>query len=967
MNTLALSRPTRLWVCGVLAAASIMAVPASGQTLKSRIHGEVSSAETTPLAGSLHPLARPEFDAGPVAGDMRLTGITIEFSRTAAQQASLDALTAAQQNPASPLYHQWLTPEQFGARFGMAQSDLAKVQGWLEQQGFSIDSVAPSRNAIRFSGTATQVNRAFQTELHYYNIKGERHMAPSTELSVPSALASTVLAVRNLDSFRPRAQVVFKKNAQLRRGFTSGATGNVYFAPGDIVTAYDIKPVYSAGYSGTGQKIAVIGQSAITVSDIENFESAAGLTVKDPTVTLVPDTGTSTLSAGDEAESDLDLEWSGAIAPGADIVLIYVGSNQNSSAFDALKYAIEHNLAPIVSSSYATCEAELGGYSLESTLEQAAAQGQTVISASGDSGSTACYEGNDVTDPSQAIQQSLAVNYPASSPWVTGMGGTEVSQANSDYLTSGTAYWEGSTGDDVISSALQYLPEVAWNDDYADCGTDDCLSASGGGASTLFSKPSWQAGVAGIPADGKRDVPDMALYASAGFPGYLYCSSDSSAWNNDQVASCNAGFRDAASGLLTVAGGTSFAAPIFAGMVALINQQANYTSGQGLINKTLYTLAADSTTYGSAFHDITSGNNDCTAGSSYCASTAGFSAGVGYDQVTGLGSVDLENLAAAWPANTGVALIGTTTTVTPSISAPAVNVSDTFTVTVTSDTGSTIPTGTVTFSVDGATPGKGIALNSTGSATFSTSFATAAVHTVLAAYSGDSTHASSTGSVSVTVGGGVSGNPTFTMAATNVTVTDGSSGTSTVTVTPKGGYTGTVDITLDTSNDDALQDVCFDFPNLDANGDGEVAVSGTAAASAQLTIDTNAANCFATGETTKGHGMRSLRAIRAAQGGAAQSKTAQNHTPAPAGRAPLALAFAGLVLAGCFSRGARRFRALAGVMALAAIGLALSACGGSSSNLSNPPKGAYTVTLTGQDSASSSIPTATTTFTLTIQ
>jgi len=963
MNKPVLFRPMRLWVCGALAVASMMALPVSGQTLKPRIHGEVSSAEMTPLGGSLHPLARPEFDAGPVAGDTRLTGITLEFTRTANQQANLDALTNAQQNTASPLYHKWLTPEQFAARFGMAQSDLTKVQSWLEQQGFSIDSVARSRNELRFSGTAIQVNRAFATELHYYNIKGERHMAPSTELSVPSALASTVLALHNLDSFRPRAQVVFRKNAQPRRGFTSGISGNVFFAPGDIVTVYDIKPVYSAGFNGSGQKIAVIGQSAITVSDVENFQSAAGLKVKDPTVMLMPGTGTSTLSAGDEAESDLDLEWSGAIAPGADIVFIYTGSDQNYSAFDALKYAVENNLAPIISSSYGVCEPELGGYSLESTLEQAAAQGQTVISASGDTGSTGCYEGNDITDPSQAIQQSLAVNYPASSPWVTGMGGTEVSQTNSDYLTSGTAYWaDSSNGDDVISSALQYLPEVVWNDDDSSCGTDNCLSASGGGASTLFSKPTWQTGVPGIPADGKRDVPDMALYASPNFPGYIYCSSDSSAWNSGQAASCNAGFRDGSSEDLTIAGGTSFAAPIFAGMVALINQQANYAGGQGLINKTLYSLAADSTTYAAAFHDIVSGNNDCTAGSSYCASTAGFSAGAGYDQVTGLGSVDLATLATAWPAGSGGGLIGTATSVTPSIAAPAVNVSDTFTVTVTSDSGNTVPTGSVTFAVDGATPGKGIPLNGTGSATYTTSFATAAVHTVVAAYSGDTTHAASSGSVSVTVGGGGTGNPTFTVAATNVTVTDGSTGTSTVTVTPKGGYTGTVDISLDTSNDNALQNVCFDFPNLDTNGDGAVMVSGTAAVSAQLTIDTNAANCIATGESQKGHGMRSLRAIRAAAG-----KTAHNNPPAPTGRAPLALAFAGLLLAGCVSRSARRFRALAGVVALAAIGLALSACGGLSSNTSNPPAGTYTVTLTGQDSASSTIPTATTTFTLTIQ
>ncbi len=954
-----LPRHNRLRACGMAVACASVVLPLCAQRLAPRINTAVSASERSVLQGSLHPLAKPEFDTGRMAPDTRINGISIDFNRTPAQQAALNGLIAGQQDPASPLYHKWLTPDEFAARFGMAPSDLQKVESWLEQQGFSIDSVSRSRNSIRFSGTVRQVEAAFATEMHTYNIKGVRHFAPSTELSLPAAIAPAVLDIRDLNDFRPSPRVVYRKSVGPRPNFTSGQTGDVFFAPGDIKVAYNINPVYSAGVDGSGQKIALVGQSAITLTDIENFQNAAGLTVKDPTEVLVPDTGTATFSAGDEAESDLDLEWSGAIATGAEIVFVYSGNNPNAGAFDAIQYAVDEDLAPIVSSSYGECEAFLGGATLESTFQQAESQGQTVLAASGDDGSTDCYIADNVTNPSQAVQQALAVDYPASSPYVLGMGGTEVSQANADYLTSGTAYWAGSNGSDVITSALQYLPEVAWNDDTANCGQDNCLSASGGGASTLFSKPGWQAGVPGIPSDGKRDVPDLALYASPGFPGYLYCTSDSSAWDTSdgQQASCNSGFRDAATGLLTVAGGTSFAAPIFAGVVALINQKANYSSGQGLINPVLYKLASDSSTYASAFHDITQGNNDCTAGSPFCANTDGFPAGTGYDQVTGLGSVNVDNLISAWPASSST-LIGTSTTITASSNTPALNASDAFTITVTSNTGTTVPTGSVTVTVDNGTPASPISLDSSGTATYTTSFATAGTHQLIAKYSGDSTHSSSTGTISVTVSSTTSGPGSFSLSSTNVTVALGGSGSSTITVTPKNGYTGSIDLTIDTSNDNALQNLCVSFTNIDPNnGDGLVTISGASAVSTQLGLDTNSADCV--GAEVKGH-MAPLRTL--AHGlGAANRPPAH---PAPH-RAPMEFAFGGLFLAGVLGRYARRFRGLACVIALAAVGLGLSACGGISTN--NPPAGTYTVTVTGQDTTSTTIPTATTSFTFTIQ
>ncbi len=236
MTKLLRSTQLSLKVCGWLAAGALAATVLAAQTPVTRIRTEISSSSVATLKGSLHPLAQAQFDTGRLAADTRLTGMSIVFSRSAAQQADLEALIAAQQDPKSPLYHQWLSPEQFAARFGMAQSDIAKVQSWLEQQGFSVDSVARGRNMLRFSGSASQVEQAFQTQMHYYTIAGEKHFAPSTALTVPASLSSVVTAVRNLDDFRPRAMIRTSRAGQANPAFTSNVSGNVFFTPGDIQT-----------------------------------------------------------------------------------------------------------------------------------------------------------------------------------------------------------------------------------------------------------------------------------------------------------------------------------------------------------------------------------------------------------------------------------------------------------------------------------------------------------------------------------------------------------------------------------------------------------------------------------------------------------------------------------------------------------------------------------------------------------
>src|SRR5215475_8980810 len=223
-----------------------------------RIANEIDNRERVPIKGSKSPMARPENDAGRVPGETKLEGINIFFSRSDEQEAELDALIAAQQDPSSPLYHKWLTPEEFGARFGLADSDIATVQSWLEQQGFTVSSVSPSKSNITFSGKIAQIEVAFAAELHYYNVGGKRHFAPSADLAIPAALSSIVQAVKNLSSFKPHPQVKFR-TPQLapRPEFTSGQTGNHFLTPKDVATVYDINPAYDAGYTGAGQSIAV--------------------------------------------------------------------------------------------------------------------------------------------------------------------------------------------------------------------------------------------------------------------------------------------------------------------------------------------------------------------------------------------------------------------------------------------------------------------------------------------------------------------------------------------------------------------------------------------------------------------------------------------------------------------------------------------------------------------------------------
>jgi subtilase family serine protease len=607
--------------------------------VSNRITQAIDDRDTAQLRGTLHPLLQHAADQGRMDGGIQLESVSLTFKRTAAQEAAVEKLLAEQQDSKSANYHKWLTPEQYADRFGLSSADLDKVVSWLQSEGFTVNRVARGRTQVWFTGSVSQIETVFRTEMHRYIVNGENHFAHSTELAVPAALADVVLGVHGLSDFRPRARAHVRKVSpeEVKANFTSNISGDHFVAPDDFATIYDVKALYTAGFDGTGVRIAVAGQSAINTSDIDAFRSASGLparTAANFTTTLVPNSGTSTVVTGDVGESSLDLEWAEGVAKGASETFVYVGNSNTTSVFDAFLYAIDNNVAPVISMSYGNCEQNLPSSfltMLQQETQKANLQGQTISAASGDFGVADCDSSSKLP-----AQGGIAVDVPGALPYVTSVGGTSFSGD----LSSPATYWSA-TNNGNNGSALQYIPESAWNDTTA----VNALSASGGGASTLFSKPSWQT-VTGVPSDGKRDVPDVALAADPNHDGYLLCATDSAA--TPPVPPCSNGFRDS-SGNLNVAGGTSFGAPTFSGIVAILNQKTG--SKQGNVNPTLYALAASTP---SAFHDITSGNNivPCGAGTKDCPTTGaaqyGFTAGPGYDQVTGLGSVDAAVLVNNW-------------------------------------------------------------------------------------------------------------------------------------------------------------------------------------------------------------------------------------------------------------------------------------------------------------------------------
>ncbi|HMH12486.1 MAG TPA: S53 family peptidase [Edaphobacter sp.] len=936
-------------------------LPAFPQTLEPRLKGNITEASRIVLPNSRTPRVRAAQDLGAVSPDTTVTGITLVFKRSAAQEATLKDLLAAQQNIASPLYHHWLTPETFAARFGIADQDITTAETWLVSRGFHIENVARSRDRITFSGTAAQVQAAFGTDLHHYQTEGELHFAPASDLTLPAELASVTAAVLHLSDFRPKPNIQALETHP-QPNYTTLSTQAHYLTPADIETMYNLKPLTSNFFDGTGQELAVVGQSYVdtsTSSSVSTFQRYFDV-VNQVNAVLVPGTGVKAISPGDEGESEIDIEYSSAIAPKANIFLVYVGASQNYDVFDALAYTITENIAPVVSISYGLCEAALSQSELDQSnalFEEASAQGQTLVAASGDSGSTSCAYYTSAEGITATQQQALSVNFPASSPNVTAVGGTQM--AAGTFGTGASSYWTSASVTDITSSLLSYAPEVVWNEDSAAFG----IAAGGGGTSTYFPRPTWQSGVSGISSGAYRLLPDLALQSSIVSPGFLLCSDDRTLIGS-QTSSCTNGFLGS-SNRYTIAGGTSFATPIFAGFLAILNQ-AQQVAGQGNINPVLYGLAANPTTYANAFHDITSGSNACLPSAATC-STAGkssYAATSGYDLATGLGSVDFNALTTAWPSSSSTNLQPTFVTLIVNNSTPAPGENDLIQINV----GATyLPnhlyaptslTGSVSVSVDGSIVNPSLTLstspiNMTGIYNL-VAPATTGSHLIAVTYSGDATHSSSTATSAVTVGNVIASGG-LSLTAGNLTIANGGTGSTQITVTPTAGYNGNIVWSLSSSGNSTSLTACYTIASLPVSK-----ISTT-----QLTIGIGTA-CNSALPAERGN-FRSL-----------DQRTSTNDGPPTHRRSTTTTAmYASLLICGLLAGGRRRIRLplLLAIAFLTVTGLSLTGCGGGGNNTGTPTMGtsttpssttSYTMTLTAKDSVNSLV-TASTTFTLTVK
>ena len=323
-----------------------------------RVTEAINTSQKVLLPGNMHGLARPQFDVGRVDGHQLLPGVTLAFQLTPAAQNELDLLLTQLQDRNAPNYHKFLTVAQYADRFGMSQSDINRITRWLLSEGFTNITVANDRLEVSFDGTVAQVEQVFATEIHSYMVHGELHFANSTNPSVPAALAGAALAMRHLHNFRPKPRV------KVQPHLTSYVTGNHYLTPADFATIYDINRLYSAGFTGSGQTIAVVGQSTVSTTDLNNFRTAALLPAS--TVNMVLVGGVGMRCPGDETESDLDLEWSGGVAKDASITFLYAGVDSTyacdtspNDVWNALYYAITHGtygVAPFISTSYGYCE-----------------------------------------------------------------------------------------------------------------------------------------------------------------------------------------------------------------------------------------------------------------------------------------------------------------------------------------------------------------------------------------------------------------------------------------------------------------------------------------------------------------------------------------------------------------------------------------------------------------------------------
>lgn len=765
-----------------------------------RITSPITETELIVLKGDTYPLARPEFDRGPAPASLPLNRMLLVLKRSPLQDAALANFLDQLQQKSSPNFHAWLTPEQFGQSFGPAEQDLQTITGWLASHGLQVNSVTKGRSVIEFSGTAAQVKEAFRTEIHEYEVDGEKHWANSTDPQIPAALAPVVAGIASLHNFprKPYHRVLgvfsraknghgflepqWSQNSLFTAGGVCGLAGSpCYFvSPYDFATIYNVLPLWNATspIDGTGQTIAIVSQSDIYPQDISNFRQEFGLPPASLNIIYNGAPPYKLATEGDELESDLDVQWSGAVAKGATIDLVESISTNSTAGVDlSALYIVDNNVAPILSESYGACELDMGtaGNLFHKQLwQQADAEGISVFVSTGDSGAAVCDRNSPIAT------QGLSVSGVSSTPYNVAIGGTDF-----DDLKNLSTYWNSTNDPVTLASAKGYVPESSWNDTCTNSelftftgdktaesqcndksskyspgflvpvggsgGASNCTTSTNQSPSSCgggYPKPAWQSGL-GVPNDGARDVPDISLFAADGMNSSSYVAYEA----------------DLYGGMVGV-GGTSASAPAFAGIMAMVNQKMQ--SRQGNPNYVLYALAAqpgascDSTgTIGSSciFHDVTVGTiaMPCTTGSPDCVTNtatdsygvlSGYSTNAGYDLATGLGSVNVANLVNNWntvsfqPTSSTLSINPTTNLTHGS----PVNVS--IAVTPTSGTGT--PSGMATLMTSGGVPAGTFSLTD-GMASGTTGTLPGGSYTVTAHYAGDGTFAASDSSPGIPV------------------------------------------------------------------------------------------------------------------------------------------------------------------------------------------------------------------------
>jgi len=645
----------------------MLAIQMSLAQSASRINQAIDDSSLVRIPNSTHPLTARAADLGRVDSRLPMQRMVLVLKPSEAQETELTRLLDHQHDKNSATYHQWITPEEYGRRFGPSDEDLAQVTSWLQQKGFHVDRIARGKQWIEFSGDASQVEQAFHTEIHHFMASGEKRIANARDISVPQALAPVVTGILSLHNFPKKTGDAKRQHihrdettGKLVPDFTiTGSAGTFHFlVPGDYKKIYNLEPLLDAGTDGRGISIAIAGRTDIFLSDVHTFRKLFGLPVNDPIIIY---NGQAPGVNPEFVESSLDVEWAGAAAPKATIELVESASTLTTDGIDlSLSYIIDNAIAPIMSTSYSACEPFMGtagNAHITGLYRQAAAEGITAFASTGDSGSANCDPSGEFSGPAT---DSATVSGLASTPYTVSVGGTQFNENGLDGL-----YWLPNNRPD-LSSAIGYIPEQVWNEscdptaDPAGCfGSGLYLwLATGGGPSNCSTstisgdfitcvhgtpKPSWQAGI-GVPNDGVRDIPDLAL-AAAGHDGYIVCVGGfcETTESNGQTILTNA----------DVLSGTSASTPAMAGIMALIEQKNG--KYQGLANYSLYQLAAGEKLGGCNSSKLTNPTaaSDCvfydvTAGDNGIPGVPGFQAHKGYDMGAGLGSVNAANLVKAW-------------------------------------------------------------------------------------------------------------------------------------------------------------------------------------------------------------------------------------------------------------------------------------------------------------------------------